>query len=335
MIVLVTGSSGRIGSRLVSTLMDRGMTVRGFDVRPRPIENEGYDEEIGSLQDRAAVERSVAGVEAVVHLGAFMSWRPEDENRLFQVNCEGTRVLLGAAACAGVRRLVFASSGEVYPENSPVRQPILENHPLRPSSHYGLTKLMGEELVRFFARTRKLETVILRFSHVQDASELLDENSFFSGPRFFFGPRIRQQEQLGNHDLAEQMRRSDPGTPAHILPRSSFGRPFRMHITDTRDIVEGIVLALEADSAAGETFNLGATEPVDFELLVSKMSEITGYPVVAFDYPGEGVFYTTSNEKIRRKLGFVPRWSIDRMLDEAAGARKARLEKATYRIVGS
>ena len=324
--VLVTGSAGRIGSRLVAELLERGLTARGLDVRPCGVESADYDEVVGSLLDRSAVERAVVGVEAIVHLGAFMSWLPADESRLFQVNCGGTRLVLAAAVRAGVSRFVFASSGEVYPENKPVYLPIKESHQLRPLSHYGLTKLMGEELVQFYARAQSLKTVILRFSHVQDASELLDENSFFSGPRFFYSPRIRQQEELGNHELAELLRRSDPGVPAHILPRSNNGRAFRMHITDTRDIVEGIVLSLEKDSAVGETFNLGATEPVDFEPLVAKMSEITGYPVVAFDYPDHGVYYNTSNERIRRILGYEPQWSIDRMLNEAAIARNARLE---------
>ena len=197
-------------------------------------------------------------------LGAFMAWRTGDEDKLYRVNCKGTRLLFGAAVSAGVRRFVFASSGEVYPENNPVNLPIAEDHPLNPPSHYGVTKLVGEELAPYHERTGKLETVILRFSHAQDASELLDEESFFSGPRFFYGRRIQQQEKLGNRAAAELLRQTDPGVPAHILSKNENGRPFRMRITDARDIVAGIVLALEASSAAGETYNLGATEPVDF-----------------------------------------------------------------------
>jgi len=195
---------------------------------------------------------------------------------------------------------------------------------LNPNSSYGLTKLLGEELVRFHQRTGKMEAVILRFSHTQDASELLDEDSFFSGPRFFLGTRIRQQEGLGNHAVADLLRAHDPGCPAHVLCRNERGRPFQMLITDTKDMVQGILLAMTHPDAAGKVFNLGATEPLDFAPLLCAMSEITGYPVVPVDLPGAGVFYHTSNERIRETLGFSPEWTITQMLDEAAQARKDR-----------
>lgn len=322
--ILVTGAAGRIGSAAIDRLLANGRTVRGLDRRASGRSAPGYEEVLFDL-GRSAIGRSVMeGVDAVVHLGAFMSWAPADRDAMVACNVEGTRTLLDAANEAGVRRFVFASSGEVYPENAPDHLPIAEDHPLRPQSPYGLTKLLGEELVRFHQRRGPMETVILRFSHTQSADELLDEDSFFSGPRFFLQPRIRQQTRLGNDGLAALLRRHDPGRPAHILSRNEAGRPFMMHITETRDMVAGLVLALEHPAAAGETFNLGATEPVDFGLLVPAMAEITGYPVVPVDLPGTDVYYRTANDRIRNRLGFSPQWTIDRMLQDAAAARKAR-----------
>lgn len=322
--VLVTGSSGRVGARAVSNLLARGDTVRGFDLHASGRRLEGIDEVVGTLDDGDAAAKAVDGMEAVLHLGAFMSWAPGDRSAMFRSNVEGTRVLLEAAVGAGVGRFVFASSGEVYPENAPASLPITEDHPLKANSPYGLTKLLGEELVRFHQRTGTMETVILRFSHTQDAAELLDEDSFFSGPRFFLRPRIRQQETLGNGKIADLLRAADPGEPAHILARNENGRPFQMHITDTRDMTAGLMLALDHPDAAGDVFNLGATDPVDFPRLIADMSEITGFPVVTVDLPGAGVYYHTSNEKIRKVLGFKPEWTIDRMVCMAAQARKVR-----------
>jgi UDP-glucose 4-epimerase len=323
--VLVTGSSGRVGSAAVAQLLAGGHAVRGFDLRPSGRSAKRYDEAAGSLEDAEAAAQAVQDIDAVLHLGAFMSWAPGDRAAMFRANVEGTRVLLDAAAARGVRRVVFASSGEVYPENAPAFQPLTEEHPLQANSPYGLTKILGEKLVRFHQRTGAMETVILRFSHTQDARELLDEASFFSGPRFFLRPRIREQESFGNQQVAALLRAADPGRPAHILARNAQGRPFRMHITDTRDIVQGLLLAIEKPEAAGETFNLGATDPVEFAPLLARMSAITGYPVVTVDLPGAGVWYHTSNEKIRRVLGYRPEWTIDRMLDEAAAAWRQRL----------
>lgn len=322
--VLVTGSSGRVGSPVVTQLLEQGYAVRGLDLRASGRQAAGYDEVVGSLDDIHAAGRAVTGVEAVLHLGAFMSWSPADLEQLFRANVEGTRVLLDAAAAAGVRRFVFASSGEVYPENAPLRLPITEDHPLNATSPYGLTKLLGEELVRFHQRIGSMETVILRFSHTQDARELLDEDSCFSGPRFFLRPRVRQQENFGNQLVADLLRAADPGRPAHVLARNEQGRPFRMHITDTRDMVQGILLGLTRAEAAGGVFNLGATDPVDFERLLPRMAAITFYPIVTVDLPGAGVYYHTSNDRIRNTLGFEPQWTIDRMLDEAAEARSRR-----------
>lgn len=318
--VLVTGSSGRIGSAVVEALLEKGHGVRGFDLRPSCRVDEGYDEVMATLDDADAAARAVAGVGAVVHLGAVMSWVAADRPAMFRANVEGTRVLADAAATAGVGRFVFASSGEVYPEGAPQFQPITEDHPLAPTSPYGLTKRLGEEIVQFHQRTGSLQTVILRFSHTQDASELLDEDSFFSGPRFFLRPRIRQQVSLGNHAVADILRRADPGHPAHVLARNQQGRPFQMHITETRDIVRGIMLAMTHDAAVGDVFNVGSTDPVDFASLLPQLAQITGLPIVTVDLPGQGVFYHTANDKIRTTLGYEPEWPMDRMLAQAAQA---------------
>jgi UDP-glucose 4-epimerase len=300
--ILVTGSAGRVGSRVARQLLEAGHRVTGFDLRASGIDHPAFREVLGGFDDRAAARQAVQGAEAILHLGAFMSWLPADRDRLFSANVEGTRVLLEEAVAAKPKRLVFASSGEVYPENVPDYQPIDEDHPLKPRSPYGLSKLLGEEIVHFFERTSGTSATILRFSHTQDASELLDPGSFFSGPRFFLQPKIRQQQGFGNEA----------------------GRPFRMHITDTRDMVAGIMLALTDERAAGRTYNLGATEPVDFAAALPMMAQLTGLPLKTIDLPGAGVFYETSNARIRTELGYEPQWTFERMIGEAAQARVKR-----------
>ncbi|MCM5690778.1 NAD(P)-dependent oxidoreductase [Sinorhizobium meliloti] len=315
--VLVTGSAGRVGAFVVRRLIAGGHQVRGFDLRSAGIEDDGFDEVVGAFDDREAAIRACEGTDAVLHLGAFMSWLESDRDKLFRANVEGTRIVLEAAAAAKVGRFVFASSGEVYPENKPEFQPITEDHPKNPLSPYGLTKLLGEEMVTFQGRVSSMETVILRFSHTQNASELLDPESFFSGPRFFLRPKIMQQENFGNKAAADLLRAADPGRPALVLTRNEEGRPFRMHVTDTRDMAQGVLLALTHQKAAGGIFNLGATEPVDFAEILPVMAQMTGLPLLTVDLPGAGVWYHTSNQRIRETLGFEPDWPIMRMLDEA------------------
>lgn len=324
--ILVTGSSGRIGRAVVQALIGAGRRVRGLDLAPSALIDPLYDEVTGSLDDTTVVAHAMAGVHEVLHLGALMSWDARDRDAMFRTNVDGTRHLLDAAAAAGLVRFVLASSGEVYPEGAPQQLPVKEDHPLCPTSAYGLTKLLCEEMVQFHQRQGRIDTVILRFSHTQDAKEMLDEQSFFSGPRFFLGPRIRQQDSLGNSAVANLLRAVDPGCPAHVLARNAAGRPYRMHITETRDMVQGILLGLNHPAAAGGIFNLGATEPVDFADILPRMAAITGYPVVTVDLPGQGVYYCTSNSRIRETLGFEPQWTINRILNEAAQARWERAQ---------
>lgn len=322
--ILVTGSAGRVGSRVARQLLEAGHRVTGFDLRTSRIEHPAFREVLGGFDDRAAAREAVKSTEAILHLGAFMSWLPADRDRLFTANVEGTRVLLEEAAAVKPKRLVFASSGEVYPETMPDYQPIDEDHPLKPRSPYGLSKLLGEEIVRFFERTSGTPATLLRFSHTQDASELLDPASFFSGPRFFLQPKIRQQEGFGNAAAVAALRAIDDGRETLVLSRNEAGRPFRMHITDSRDMVAGILLALSDERAAGRTYNLGATEPVDFASALPMMAELTGLPLTTIDLPGAGVFYETSNARIRTELGFEPQWTFERMIGEAAQARAKR-----------
>ncbi|MCA0424857.1 MAG: NAD(P)-dependent oxidoreductase [Proteobacteria bacterium] len=321
---LVTGSSGRIGSSLVAALLARGEAVRGFDARPSGRTAPGYSEVVGQFSDAQAAARAMQGVSSVFHLGAFMSWLAADQAKLFDANVEGTRALVAAANLEKVRRFIFASSGEVYPENLPEYLPVDEDHPLKPASAYGLTKLLGEEIVRWAGRSAGLAFTILRFSHTQEATELLDPDSFFSGPRFFLQPRIRQQEGFGNTAVVELLRRHDDGTPAMVLSRNQNGRPFRMHITDARDMVTGLLLALDTPATVGGTYNLGATDPVDFAGALPMLAEITGYPIRTVDLPGVGVFYETSNARFREVTGFQPAWPFARMVEEAASAWRAK-----------
>ncbi len=324
MTLLVTGSAGRIGRSLVQKLLANQHSVRGIDLRPSGIAHARFAEVLAPFDDSDAVGKAMDGVRVVFHLGAFMSWLPHDQQKLYTANVEGTRVVIDAAVRAGVERFIFASSGEVYPEGAPERLPVDETHPTRPRSFYGLSKLLGEEMVRWAGRSHGLAFTILRFSHTQDAAELLDPASAFSGPRFFLQPRIRQQEAMGNGAAVAALRAVDDGTPAMVLARNEQGRPFRMMITDTRDMVGGLCATLQSPRMIGETCNLGATKPVDFADVLPEMARITGLPLRLVDLPGAGVYYETSNERFRTFTGYEPTYTFHRMLEEAAIAWRAK-----------
>ena len=112
-----------------------------------------------ALQDVAAVDRIVAGSDAIVHLGGISTEGPFAP--ILEANIVGVWHLYEAARRHGVRRVVFASSNHVtgfYRQD----QVIGPEAPMRPDGHYGLSKAFGENLSRFYFDRYGLETVCLR-----------------------------------------------------------------------------------------------------------------------------------------------------------------------------
>jgi nucleoside-diphosphate-sugar epimerase len=170
MYILVTGGAGNVGRTVIGHLQDHGHAVRVLDrVRPET----DVEAIVGEITDAEVVARAVAGMDGVVHLAAIPAYRPEIPTRAFmETNVLGTSVLLEAAAEAGVRRVVFASSdsslGFVFSPTPMMPQflPVDENHPRNPRDPYGLSKLLGEELCRSATGRYGMDTVCLRFCWV-------------------------------------------------------------------------------------------------------------------------------------------------------------------------
>lgn len=320
--VLLTGASGRIGTHVLVTLQSAGHIVRGFDLvepsrYPRPEEMV-----VGSLLDENSVTQAVNGVGAVLHLAALMSWHPDDEAALFDVNVQGTYNLLRAAAKAGVGRFVFASSGEVYPELNPAYLPIDEAHPTRPTSVYGLSKLLGEEMAQHFARRTGLRCCILRFSHTQSAEELFDPNSFFSGPRFYVNAKLRQLKRLPASPAVEKTIAAleAVATPEeqHYIGCNPEGVPYRMGMCDARDMASGVLLGLTHPTAENEVFNIGPAESFNFDEAVPYLAQFTGLNVASVNLHTTAYRYDTSTQKAQTLLGYQPRYTIRRMIEDGS-----------------
>ena len=154
--VLITGAAGHIGRYLLADFAGR-YDVRAFD---RVTLDGPWESVTGDLADPAALLRAMRGVDVVVHLAATRQEAPFVED-LVPNNIIGLYNTFEAAREAGVRRIVFASSGQTvaaYPKG----QRITINDPPRPSSLYGVTKVFGETLGRFYHDRYGLEFVALR-----------------------------------------------------------------------------------------------------------------------------------------------------------------------------
>ncbi len=111
--ILVTGGTGFIGSAVVRALLAAGAAVRVFTRPESDLSNlEGLPVEVrsGDLQDSAAIRAALKGCTALFHLAAdYRLWVPDPE-RMYQVNVEGTRLLMRGCLDEGIERIVYTSS---------------------------------------------------------------------------------------------------------------------------------------------------------------------------------------------------------------------------------
>lgn len=159
--VLLTGGDGRIGSHVVPKLQE-WFDLRNFSIRP--VETDP-DTIIGDIQDYDALKKAMDGVEAVIHLAATSDEAPFIEE-LVPNNVIGLYNTFRACVECGVRRLIFASTCQTvmsYPADHTVELA----DPVRPVSHYGCTKVLGEVMGRYYHDHKGLEFIAIRIGWFQ------------------------------------------------------------------------------------------------------------------------------------------------------------------------
>jgi len=237
--VLVTGGAGFIGSHTVARLLAEGHSVRVLDdlstgKRENLAPFGGAVEFLeGDITDVAAVERAVAGMDAVMHLAAVVSVPVSVERTAFAhaVNATGTLNVLEAARRAGVRRVAYASSAAVYGAIADL--PAREEAPLVPTSPYGSQKRYNEETARLATELHGLETVGLRYFNVYGPRQ--DPRSPYSGVLSIFIDRILGDQPVTIHGDGLQTR----------------------DFVFVGDVARANVAALTAPGGSGRAFNVG------------------------------------------------------------------------------
>lgn len=160
--ILVTGATGKVGSRLCKRLAERGDRVRALvrdaTLATRLLE-EGIELAVGDLLHPASLEAAVLGVDAVVHCAAF--FRGATAEQAHAVNDLGTQHLAHAARAAGVNRFIFTSTGLVYgPTGGRLAR---EEDPCAPIDGYPVSKLAAE---RFLLELTGLDVRVLRLPFI-------------------------------------------------------------------------------------------------------------------------------------------------------------------------
>jgi nucleoside-diphosphate-sugar epimerase len=165
--ILITGATGFIGSRMATRLHARGLKLRLLGRLRNDVEKRrAADLESLSLSvediDLTAQDLKpyVEGVDLVVHLAAAQHEANQPEEYFERINVQGTRRLLEACVTNNVARFVYGSTIGVY--GQALDGEIDERSPVAPDNHYGRTKLAAEELVRSFGD--RIDVSIARIS---------------------------------------------------------------------------------------------------------------------------------------------------------------------------
>ncbi len=287
---LVTGGAGFIGSHLVHRLLADGHRVRVFDnfsggSRERLAAIRGdIDLVEGDLRDEAAVARAVRDVEVIFHEAAEPSVPRSvaDPATTYAVNVSGTLNLLQAAAAAGCRRLVFASTCAVYGDAPP---PTAETSPPRPFSPYASSKLAGEDLNAVFTHLHGLETVTLRYFNVYGPGQ--DPASAYAAAIPRFAAVLAAGEPLTIFGDGEQTR----------------------DFVSVHDIVAANLLAATTAGASGETINVGSGRATSILEVIALLQRVLGTNLpVRHEPPRAGDIRHSLADigRAREVLGFEP-----------------------------
>lgn len=257
---LVTGGAGTIGSTIVDQLTDAGaaeVIVLDNFVRGRrenlatALASGKVQVTDGDIRDRQLVAKVMAGVDVVFHQAAIRITQCATDPRLaVEVLVDGTYEVVEAAANAGVRKVVAASSASVY--GLATEFPTAEDHhPYANDTLYGAAKTFNEGLLRSFHAMRGLDYVALRYFNV-------------------YGPRM-DIYGLYTEVLIRWMERLAAGQPPLILGDGQQ----TMDFVYTEDIARANLLAAEAD-ITDEVINIGSGTETSLLELAQQLSHVMG-----------------------------------------------------------
>jgi GDP-D-mannose 3', 5'-epimerase len=286
----------------VSSLLDSGCYVRAVDVKPLERWYQVHDDAINvesNLADPSNCARAVSGIDEVYNLAADMGGMGFIENNkaLCMLTVLTSTNMIVAAQRAGVNRYFFSSSACVYAadkqSSTKVRALREEDaYPAMPEDGYGWEKLFGERMCRHFKEDFDLETRVARYHNVYGPHGTYD------------GGREKAPAAICRKVIEAQL----SGT--HEIEIWGDGRQTRSFMY-VADCVHGTRLLM--DSAVSEPLNVGSSELVSINELVSIVEEIAGvrlerrYNVRA----PQGVRGRNSgNGRIRELLDWEPNTSL-------------------------
>ena len=294
--ILVTGGAGFIGSHVTKQLLDQGHAVIVYDNLSRGFKklvDQRATFVLGSISEKEKLVKALSGVEAVIHMAAFIivPESVEKPDLYWENNVVGTKILLEAIREAGVKKIIFSSSACVYGE--PDKLPLTEESPVKKAENpYGQTKIEMEKLIEKEHENNGLNAVILRYFNPYGPNELHNPETH-AIPNFILAalnkkpiPLYWNGEQVRDFIYVEDLAAS------HI---ATLG-------------LEGLNI-----------FNVGTGSGTKVKDIATKIFDIVGYTVPIENLgerAGDVPSLYTSAEKIQKELGWRAKCSLEEGLKE-------------------
>ena len=299
--ILITGGAGFIGSHLIDALMAANeytiTCIDNFDNFYDPelkrkniashVDAENFNLIEADITDKDLAEKLDDHYDTVVHLAAKAGVRPSIKDPILyqHVNVVGLQNMLEIAKQKSVKQFVFASSSSVYGVNSNI--PWKENDKeLLPVSPYASSKIAGEWLGKAYSQLYDMRFIALRFFTV-------------------YGPRQRPDLAINNftHKILNE-------EPINFFGEGNTLRDY----TYVKDIVAGILSAIEYDKTGFEIINLGNNTPVTLSHLVSVLEKILNKKAILNRLPeqqGDVPLTCADTSKAQQLLNYDPQTKLE------------------------
>lgn len=287
--ILITGGAGFIGGHLAIFLKSKGFDVIVIDNLEKAsmvkiIREAEIPLIIGDLRSNIELPR----VDVIVHSAAYIDVAESFEKPYeYIVNNVAVTSKLTKIALENNSYLVYISSAAVY--GDPVYLPIDEEHPRNPQSPYGLSKLLGEQVVEFYSKLG-LRSSIVRLFNVYGPCQSWE----YAGVISRFIDRVKR------------------GEPPIIFGDGEQTRDF-IHVKDVAAFLEAIITREE-----GGVFNVGTGKATTINLLAELVIKLTGLNLKPiYNPPRRGdIKHSVANVSKALNVGWKPRISLEKGLYE-------------------
>jgi UDP-glucose 4-epimerase len=310
--ILVTGGAGYIGSIVVEQLVERGESVVVFDNLYQGHEAAVHPQAVfvkGDLADRAAVEAvfDEHRPEAIMHFAShtLVGESMEQPFPYLGENIINGLNLMQSAIAHGVRRFILSSTANLF--DDPERMPIDEMERIVPGSPYGESKFILERMLYWLDKVHDFRYAALRYFNAAGASPERGEDH---APEYHIIP-IVLQVALGQRESVKVFGDDYPTRDGSCL------RDY-VHVLD---LAQAHILALGALDQGSRTYNLGSGEGFTVKEVIEMAREVTGQPIpyeLTARRPGDPATLIASSDKIRRELGWKPKYPGLRDIIESA-----------------